>query len=100
MLQEAIENGLDIQIIDVREDYEAESGMIPGGKHIPMDKVLSQIQTLRSDIPVLIYCRSGKRAAAVTHFLTSRHGFSNVYCLEGGIEAYAAEVNPEICVYA
>lgn len=98
-LNDALVAGTDLQLVDVREVYEVESGWI-GGLHIPMNEIKSRRSELRLDVPVVIYCRSGKRAAAVAHLLQTRYGFDNIYCLKGGIEAFVAEVNPMITVYA
>jgi len=96
-LHSAAERG-NIQIIDVREAYEVESGNI-GGLHIPMAEAAERHSELRKDVPVVVCCRSGKRAAAVVHFLETEFHFDNLYCLEGGIEAYADLTDAEITVY-
>lgn len=95
----AIDQRRDVQIIDIRETYEAESGMIRGAQHIPMAEVVSHLSDLRADVPVVMYCHSGKRASAMVHFLAAEKGCANLYCLQGGIKAYAEQVNPEITVY-
>lgn len=95
----AIDQRRDVQIIDIRETYEAESGMIHGAQHIPMAEVVGRLADLRTDVPVVIYCHSGKRASAMVHFLAADKGCANLYCLQGGITAYAEEVSPEITVY-
>lgn len=99
MLAGAITDDRDIQIVDVRETYEVEAGAI-SGCHIPMGDVLDRLDEIRRDVPVVVYCRSGKRAAAVVHLLTERFHLYNLHVLEGGIEAYANKVNPEIRIYA
>ena len=97
-LHRAAAANTDFQIIDVREAYEVESGNI-GGLHIPMAEVTERRNEIRKDVPVAVCCRSGKRAAAVVHFLETQYDFDNLYCLEGGIEAYAKETDAEITVY-
>lgn len=97
-LLRAAETETDFQIIDVREMYEVESGNI-GGLHIPMAEVTERRGEISRDVPVAVCCRSGKRAAAVVHFLETEFHFDNLYCLEGGIEAYAKETDAEITVY-
>lgn len=95
----AIADGRDIQIVDVRETYEVEAGAI-SDCHIPMGDVLARLDEIRRDVPVVVYCRSGKRAAAVVYLLTERFHLYNLHVLEGGVEAYAKAINPEISVYA
>lgn len=48
---------------------------------------------------VVIHCKSGARAAAMVYALETDKGFENVYHLEGGIAAWAADIDPEIIVY-
>ena len=46
-LKAAIDAGATMLLIDVREDYEVESGSIPGSLHIP----LGQLEDRMADIP-------------------------------------------------
>jgi rhodanese-related sulfurtransferase len=46
-LKAAIDGGATMLLIDVREDYEVESGSMPGSIHIP----LGQLEGRMSDIP-------------------------------------------------
>ena len=46
-LKTAIDGGATMLLIDVREDYEVESGSMPGSIHIP----LAQLEGRMSDIP-------------------------------------------------
>ena len=97
-LKEMIDSGKEVQIIDIREEHELDYCSIDG-EHIPMDEVLSQTERIRKDIPVIIHCRAGERAAAVVHTLTERFGFENVSNLKGGIIAYAEEVDNSLEKY-
>lgn len=87
--------GKDHQLVDLREPYEAELCTM-GGTHIPMGQIIDRLSEVRRDIPVILYCRSGNRGAAVTQALRSRYGFSNVHNLRGGIMAYSQEVDHNI----
>ena len=51
-------------ILDVREDFEVEEGMIPGALHIPMG-----LSELDPTVPVIAVCRSGNRSARVADAL-------------------------------
>jgi sulfur-carrier protein adenylyltransferase/sulfurtransferase len=94
-LKKLRESGAPHQLIDVREDYEAEVCSI-GGTLIPMGEVLERRNEIRRDVPVILHCKSGNRAAAVIQTLESRYGFSGLLNLKGGITAYAAEVEPTL----
>lgn len=86
------------QLVDVREDYEYEIANI-GGTLIPKGKVLEQLDQIRTDIPVVVYCRSGKRSADVVRELVRRYGYNNLYNLKGGILAYADEIDQSLAKY-
>tara|TARA_B100001029_G_C15016229_1_gene427529 strand:+ start:281 stop:604 length:324 start_codon:yes stop_codon:yes gene_type:complete len=77
-----------IQIIDIREKYEYDSGAIFKSIHIPMDQILKSIEKIEKEKKVIIYCRSGRRSAAVKYMLERECELKNIYCLEGGYESY------------
>ena len=85
--------GVSHSLIDIREPYEREVSHIDG-VHIPMDEIVDRLGEIPEDGPVVIHCRSGARSAAVTQALTQQYGFDNIHNLEGGITAWAAEIDP------
>ncbi len=97
-LKKKLDAGEDIQIIDIREYHEVESGNIDG-LHIPMAEVMDQCDKIRKDCPVVIHCRSGARAEAMIHSLERQKGFENLYHLSGGIQEWANQIDPKITVY-
>jgi len=86
------------QLIDIREYHEVDSGHI-NGIHIPLAELIVRAGEIRRDIPVIIHCKSGRRAEAAVYTLETYHGFTNIYHLTGGIEAWAREINPQIEIY-
>jgi len=84
------------QLIDIREPWEREIGQIDGSIHIMMSTLLEKIETVKRDCKVVIHCRSGARSSAVTHHLTSQLGFENIYNLDGGITAWAENIDPQV----
>lgn len=96
-LKALMDNQADFQLIDVRENYEYEAGNI-NGIHIPMNDIPAQVDDIAKDKQVIIQCRSGKRSANVIQFLETNYQFDNLYNLEGGITAWAAEIDPNIDV--
>ncbi len=85
-------------LIDVRESYEVETCSI-GGLNIPMSEVFSNLQKIPRDIPVVFHCKSGKRSGAVVHALESKHFYTNLYSLEGGIIAWIENVDQSLAKY-
>jgi rhodanese-related sulfurtransferase len=96
-LQEKMESGEDFQLVDVREDFEYETSNL-GGLLIPLAGVLIEADKIAKDKPVVVMCRSGKRSAVAIAQLEAQ-GFTNLYNLQGGILAWAQEIDPEMQVY-
>ena len=97
-LKQKLDAGETVQIIDIREDHEVDSGDM-GGIHIPMAEVLNRCDQIRRDCCVVIHCRGGDRARAVVHALETQKGFENLYHLEGGIAGWANDIDPKIDIY-
>lgn len=76
-----------LQIIDIREQYEHESGHIES-INIPMGNILKSIKKIDTKKQVIIYCQTGRRAAAVVYMLRKKHAFKNVFNLTGGYQEY------------
>ncbi|UEG53627.1 rhodanese-like domain-containing protein [Mucilaginibacter daejeonensis] len=91
------EKGEDFQLIDVREDFEYQMSNLDG-ENIPLGGILIETDKISKDKPVVVMCRSGKRSAMAIMQL-EQQGFTNLYNLQGGILAWADQVDPTISVY-
>jgi adenylyltransferase/sulfurtransferase len=80
------------QLIDVREDFEYEIANIEG-LHIPLADVEEEVDQIVSDRKVVIHCKSGGRSKKAIELLEKEFGFSNLYNLTGGVDAYFDEVD-------
>lgn len=76
-----------IQLIDIREPYEYENGNLDC-INIPMSEILAYKHKINQQKKVIIYCQSGRRAAAVVYMLKKKYGFDNILTLKGGYSAY------------
>ncbi len=75
-------------LVDVRETSElAETGRLEGAIHRPMSSFGAQARTLPRDRPVVLYCRTGRRAAIAADILKSL-GFQQIHNL-GGFQSAA-----------
>jgi rhodanese-related sulfurtransferase len=83
-LRAKISNNDNIQIIDIREDYEFEENNI-GGTNIPMENMLNSLDQIDISKQVIICCRTGKRSAAMIHTIERKLSLENIYSLEGGV---------------
>ena len=76
-------SGRRLQVLDVREQAEWESGAIPGSAHMPYHDIRGIPGEIDPDAPVAVICGSGQRAA-VGASLLQRHGASRVIHVVGG----------------
>src|SRR5476651_1574346 len=96
-LKEKKDKGEDFQLVDVREDFEYEMSNL-GGLLIPLGGILIEAEKIDKTKPVVVMCRSGKRSAVAIMQL-EKQGFTNLYNLQGGITAWAQEIDPDMQVY-
>ncbi len=92
------ESGADFQLIDVREPYEYGIANL-GGELIPLGSIEEAADRIARDRMVVLYCRSGQRSADAIRRLQQRFGFDNLYNLEGGILAWAREIDASVPTY-
>lgn len=71
-------------LIDVRSEEEYNEGHIPGAVNMPHDQIQSYLDELEGwqDKPVIVYCRSGRRAQLAMKQL-SELKFTSLRALEG-----------------
>jgi rhodanese-related sulfurtransferase len=87
----ALEDGSAL-VVDVREGYEREAGHIAGTRHIELERLASQSDTLPRDRTVIFYCRSGVRSAMAAEAFRAA-GF-DARSMAGGITAWDAAGRP------
>lgn len=75
-------------LIDIREKYELAEFYTPDAIHIPMAEMESNKDIFKDYTKVVLMCQTGKRAEALSNFVITEYGYSNVLTLEGGIIAY------------
>ena len=87
-LKSRMDNGENLNLIDVREPYENEEFNI-GGTLIPLATLPDKIDELGSlkDEEVIVYCRSGNRSRNAKLFF-EENGFTKVRNLLGGMLAW------------
>ena len=88
----------DCVLLDVREDGEVAYANIDGHTHIAMNLIPLRHNELPDDKPIVVYCHHGMRSMQVALFL-EHAGFSDVYNLSGGIEAWSVQIDPNVARY-
>lgn len=94
-LKQMLDDGVDFQLIDVREPHEYENCNI-NALLIPLGTIITEFDLIEKEKPVIIHCRSGARSAAAINELEKRYQLTNLYNLKGGILEYAKEINNDI----
>jgi hydroxyacylglutathione hydrolase/adenylyltransferase/sulfurtransferase len=85
---EALADG-SAQVIDVREPYEVEASRIPGSRHVELQELPAQAETIDRDKPVIFQCRSGARSLMAAQAFR-RAGY-DAWSMAGGLEQWVAE---------
>ncbi len=81
-------------VIDVREGYEWEAGRIDGVRHIELERLASQAETIDKDTRVIFSCRLGARSLMAAQAFR-RAGF-DAWSMAGGLQAWADEGLPMV----
>ena len=99
-LKEMIDRGDDLYLVDVREPAEYEIVSIPGSVLIPKGDILngSALASLPQDKQVVMYCKTGIRSAE-TLAAVKAAGLSNAVHVQGGVIAWANQVDPSLPTY-
>jgi rhodanese-related sulfurtransferase len=63
-----------------------------------MAEVPQRLAELPRDRPIVVMCHGGARSMKVGNFL-AQNGFDHVASLEGGIRAWAEDVDPSVGTY-
>lgn len=91
-----------LQLIDVREQEEVAIACLEGFKNLPLsefaewsDQILNRFDP---DSETLVLCHHGSRSAQMCQWLIGQ-GFTNVFNIAGGIDAYSCLIDPSIPRY-
>ena len=90
--------GDDLQLVDVREPYEHRIARLEGARLVPLRTLPDSLGTLDPGRETVVLCHHGVRSASAAEFLRGR-GFRSVRNLEGGIDAWSAEVDEGVARY-
>ena len=81
-VSERLERG-EIELVDVREQYEWDAGRIAGARHIELERLAGRAGEVPRDRPVVFQCRLGARSAMATQAF--RAAGWDAYNMEGGL---------------
>jgi hydroxyacylglutathione hydrolase/adenylyltransferase/sulfurtransferase len=73
-------------LVDVREPHEWDAGRIPGARHVQLEHLASQADSIPRDTRVIFQCRLGVRSAMATKAF--RASGYDALSMAGGIQAW------------
>lgn len=89
----------DVQLVDVREEYEAQICSIDGATLVPHETLTANPAAyLDTDRDILLYCKSGGRSGHALKNLRAA-GYQRVWHISGGILGWIKDVDPSLQQY-
>jgi rhodanese-related sulfurtransferase len=79
-------------LLDVRTPEEFASGHIAEAVNISVESLPQRLEELPGDLPIVVYCLSGRRSAIAADLLV-KNGYQSIYDL-GGVQTWIAEGYP------
>ena len=93
-----LRSGTAPQVVDVREPWEWDLVHLVGALHVPLGELPARLGELDPRTPIVTVCHRGVRSRKAQELLLAA-GFPRVRSLDGGMDAWAAEVEPELTRY-
>ncbi len=96
-LQALKESNADFFLLDVRDAWENEICNLDGHL-IPIKELPNRLNELNPEQHIIVHCQMGGRSSRAALYLIEQ-GFKNVSNLQGGIKAWATEIDPKMKMY-
>ena len=97
-LSRVLDQGDAPRLLDVRSPEEQRIVKLEGGAFLTADLTGEIVETWPRDTKIVTYCHHGLRSLDAALFLVEQ-GFTNVHSLTGGIDAWAAQIDPALPRY-
>jgi molybdopterin/thiamine biosynthesis adenylyltransferase/rhodanese-related sulfurtransferase len=97
-LKRRMDDGIALEVIDVRDPHEWEICRIPGTRLVPLGTLAERLHEFDSSKTYVMHCKSGIRSAKAIAQLR-RAGFRRLLNLRGGVLAWSREVDPSVPTY-
>jgi len=85
-------------LLDVREPWEFQTCRLADSLLVPMREIPARLGELDPEAETVVVCHHGSRSLRVAMFL-EQQGFTRVFNLAGGVDAWARSVDPAMPVY-
>ena len=97
-LRGLLDSGADIQVVDVRDEWELAVCRLADTIDIPMMQIPNRLDQLTPERPVVVICHFGGRSTQVAAWLRQQ-GFADATSLRGGVDAWALEIDDALARY-
>ena len=102
-LAQRLATGEEFVLLDVREAEELALAALPGVIHLPLSRSQEWLETLPERLSqeknLVVICHGGIRSWHFGCWLIDTHGYTKVWNLEGGIDAWSVQVDPSLPRY-
>lgn len=85
-------------LLDVREPWEFDICHIVGSINLPMAQIPQNLHRFQDTPEIIVICHHGIRSQQVIQFM-QRHSPGTLINLDGGVDAWAREVDTDMPVY-
>lgn len=85
-------------LLDVREPWEFDICHIEGSVNVPMGQVMHALDDIDDADETIVICHHGIRSQRVIYYL-QQHSIENLVNLDGGVDAWARQVDRDMPVY-
>src|SRR6185503_2316741 len=92
-LKQRLDNGDDLQIIDVREANEVAIAKLPNTIHIPLGQIVNRMSEINPDKETIVHCKMGGRSSMAIAGLKQAGFTGSLTNLAGGITAWSNDVD-------
>ena len=98
-LNQMLGEGFDSLLLDVREPWEFEHCRIDGSINIPLSEIEERLDELKQAENIVVICHHGGRSWQAACFLSAQNISENIMNLEGGIDAWATQIDTRMPRY-
>jgi rhodanese-related sulfurtransferase len=97
-VKDLLDRGKRFLFVDVREKWEFDTSRIEGAALIPLSEVPGHLARFAEADEVVLFCHHGIRSLDAAAWLRSQ-GVGSARSMAGGIDRWAAEVDPNVPRY-
>lgn len=85
-------------LLDVRQPWEYDICRLDNSQLLPMSQIPAKLDAFNKDQEIVVICHHGIRSRQVGHYLEAS-GFKNIINLNGGVAAWAQQIDSTMATY-